>query len=278
MISRHPRTRHTTALRRVTAAALGAALLLSVSACSAAVDDEAAAPAADQAFTTVTEGTLTCAMSGEYRPFNFYDESNELVGFDVDICNGIAEELGLEAEPVTGAFNSLIAGLTSDRYDAIIGSMSSTEERLAQVDFTESYYATGAELFVATDSSITDVADLKDATVGVALGTTFEEYARTLEGVSDVTTFQADIDALRDLEAGRVDAVITQGFMGRYLAKNADLKVDAVGDVLFPDVAAIPVNKENPELLDAINAALVTMHEDGTYEAISIDWFGEDIS
>jgi polar amino acid transport system substrate-binding protein len=263
---------------RFTAVALGAVLLASLGACSAASDDQADTASADQAFTTVTDGTLTCAMSGEYRPFNFYDESNELVGFDVDVCTGIADELNLTAKPVTGAFNTLIAGLTSDRYDAVIGSMSSTEERLAQVDFTESYYSTGAELFVPADSSITGVADLDDATVGVALGTTFEEYARTLDGVGDVITYQADIDALLDLQAGRVDAVITQGFMGRYLAKNGKLEVDAVGGVLFPDVAAIPVNKDNPELLAAINAALLTMQENGAYEAISIDWFGEDIS
>ena len=275
MVTRLPRTADS---RSITAAVLGAVLLLSLTACSDGSGDEAQAPSADPALSTVTEGTLTCAMSGEYRPFNFYDESNELVGFDVDVCNGIADELNLTAKPVTGAFNSLIAGLTSNRYDAIIGSMSSTEERQTQVDFTEPYYATGAELFVATDSSITGIADLDDATVGVALGTTFEEYARTLDGVSAVTTYQADIDALQDLQAGRVDAVITQGFMGRYLAKNADLRVDAVGDVLFPDVAAIPVSKDNPELLAAINAALVTMHENGAYEAISIDWFGEDIS
>jgi len=275
MVTRLPRTADS---RSITAAVLGAVLLLSLTACSDGSGDEAQAPSADLALSTVTEGTLTCAMSGEYRPFNFYDESNELVGFDVDVCNGIADELNLTAKPVTGAFNSLIAGLTSNRYDAIIGSMSSTEERQTQVDFTEPYYATGAELFVATDSSITGIADLDDAIVGVALGTTFEEYARTLDGVSAVTTYQADIDALQDLQAGRVDAVITQGFMGRYLAKNADLRVDAVGDVLFPDVAAIPVSKDNPELLAAINAALVTMHENGAYEAISIDWFGEDIS
>ncbi|MDJ0378463.1 transporter substrate-binding domain-containing protein [Cryobacterium sp. PH31-L1] len=217
-------------------------------------------------------------MSGEYRPFNFYDETNTLVGFDVDICSAIATEMGLKAAPTTGAFNTLIAGLTSSRYDAIIGSMAVTEERQTQVDFSDSYYSTGAELFVGKDSSIKDVTDLQGATVGVALGTTFEEYANTLEGVSDVTTYQADIDALRDLAAGRVDAVITQGFMGRYLAKNADLEVVAVGDVLYPDIAAIPVNKDNPELLAAINEALVKMHEDGTYAAISIDWFGEDIS
>ena len=90
-------------------------------------------------------------------------------------------------------------------------------------------------------------------------------------------TYQADIDALRDLEAGRLDAVITQGFMGKFLAKTAGLKVSAVGDVLYPDVAAIPVNKDNPKLLTAINAALKTIHDDGTYSKISMKWFGENI-
>jgi len=93
-----------------------------------------------------------------------------------------------------------------------------------------------------------------------------------------VKTYQADIDALRDLEAGRLDAVITQGFMGKYLAKSAGLKVASAGDVLFPDVAAIPVNKDNPELLSAINAALKKIHADGTYSKISMKWFGENIS
>ncbi|WP_104129481.1 transporter substrate-binding domain-containing protein [Cryobacterium sp. N21] len=261
---------------RIAAAALIAVSLLGITACSAEVETDPSASAST--VTTVESGKLTCAMSGEYRPFNFYDETNTLVGFDVDICSAVAEELGLEAAPTTGAFNTLIAGLTSSRYDAIIGSMAVTDERKTQVDFSDSYYSTGAELFVGKDSSIQDVTDLQSATVGVALGTTFEEYAHTLEGVSDVTTYQADIDALRDLAAGRVDAVITQGFMGRYLAKNADLEVVAVGDVLYPDIAAIPVNKDTPELLAAINEALATMHEDGTYAAISIDWFGEDIS
>ena len=264
--------------RRIIGTTIAAALLVSVSAC--APNSEKAAPAGDKAsaVSVVDSGKLTCAMSGEYRPFNFYDESNKLVGFDVDICNALAKELGLTPAPVTGAFNSLIAGLVGNRYDAIVGSMASTDERKKQVDFSDPYYSTGAQLFVAKGSSIADEKDLKDATVGVALGTTFEEFARTLDGVGEVKTYQADIDALRDLEAGRIDAVITQGFMGRFLAKSAGLKAQAVGDVLFPDVASIPVSKDNPKLLSAVNAALKTMQEDGTYKKISMKWFDTDIS
>ncbi|MEP7193548.1 MAG: transporter substrate-binding domain-containing protein [Actinomycetota bacterium] len=265
-------------MRRPIVATTIAALLMTVSACSTAKVDAAPTAANGSVITTVESGKFTCAMSGEYRPFNFYDTSNKLVGFDVDICAAVASKLSLEPAPVTGAFNTLIAGLTSRRYDAIVGSMAATPERQKQVDFSEPYYKTGAQLFVGANSKIKSSTELKDATVGVALGTTFEAFARKLPGVTKVKTYQADIDALRDLEAGRLDAVITQGFMGKFLAKTAGLKVSAAGDVLFPDVASIPVNKENPKLLAAINAALKTMHDDGTYSKISMKWFGENIS
>jgi polar amino acid transport system substrate-binding protein len=265
--------------RRIIATTIAAALLMSMSACAVAKDNGSGAEASGKAsaLSTVEAGKLSCAMSGEYRPFNFYDASGKLVGFDVDICGAIAKKLGLKAAPVTGAFNTLIAGLQSKRYDAIVGSMAITDERKKQVNFSDPYYNTGAQLFVSKGSSIKTAKDLKDSTIGVALGTTFEEYAHGLAGVGEVKTYQADIDALHDLEAGRLDGVITQGFMGLFLAKDAGLKVVAAGDTLYPDVAAIPVNKDNPELLSAINAALKTMHTDGTYSKISLKWFGKEI-
>jgi polar amino acid transport system substrate-binding protein len=265
---------------RVVITAIVAGLLLSVSGCSSAAvkAQPSKAKAAPVAYTTVEPGKFICSMSGKYRPFNFYDETNTLVGFDVDICNAVAKDLGLEAAPVTGAFTTLIAGLQSNRFDAIIGSMANTPERLKQVDFTEPYYSTGAYFFVKKGSSIKDAKGLKNANVGVALGTTFEKYARTLPGVSKVTTYEATVDALKDLDAGRVDVVIAQGFIGKFLAINAKLQIEAVGEVLFPDIAAIPVNKKNPELTLAINKSLAKIRSNGAYAKISIKWFGEDIS
>jgi len=245
--------------RSIVVAAIAAALVLSVSACSAAgaKAEPAKAKTSAVAYTTVEQGKFICAMSGKYRPFNFYDASNKLVGFDVDICDAVAKDLGLQAAPVTGEFTTLIAGLQSNRFDAIIGSMASTPARLAQVDFTEPYYSTGAYFFVKKGSSIHDASGLKGANMGVALGTTFEKYARTLPGVSKVTTYSATVDALKDLDVGRVDVVIAQGFIGKFLAKSANLNIESVGGVLFPDIASIPVNKSNPELTVAINKSLV---------------------
>lgn len=266
--------------RRIVVTTIVAALLLSVSACGSSdvKAQPAGANAKAAAYTTVTSGKFICAMSGQYRPFNFYDASNKLVGFDVDICDAVAKELGLQAAPVTGAFTTLIAGLQSNRFDAIIGSMASTEARLKEVDFSDPYYSTGAYIFVKKGSTIKDITGLAHSNLGVALGTTFEKFARTQPGVGKITTYSATVDALKDLDAGRVDAVISQGFIGKFLAKSANLKIEAVGGVLFPDIAAIPVNKKNPALTAAINKALVKIRGNGTYSKISIKWFGEDIS
>lgn len=237
---------------------------------------ESAPSSETAAVQTVEEGRFTCAMSGEYRPFNFYGDDGTLQGFDVDICGAIAEQMGLEPAPVTGAFNTLIAGLQSNRYDAIVGSMAITDERKNVVDFSEPYYNTGSQLFVQKDSPVTSVDGLENATVGVALGTTFEAYARTLSGVSDVKTYQADIDALHDLEAGRLDAVITQSAMGAFLIENADLDLAAAGGILAPDIAAIPVSKGNTALLEEINTALAALRDDGTFADITTRWFGSE--
>ena len=240
-------------------------------------DDAQAGPALDVEL--VEDGKFTFAMSGQYRPFNYYDESGELTGFDVEMGNAISESLGLEPNPVTGDFDALIAGLTSGRYDAIIGSMSPTPEREEQVDFTDIYYLSGAQLFVRNDSDISSIDDLEGANVGVTRGTTFEDYAREQEGIADVTTYPSDNQALVELDTGRVDAVITNRLLGLYQIEEIGLEdLVTAGDVLFDDPAAIAVRKDTPELLEAINAALRAAQTDGTYAQISESWFGVDIS
>lgn len=256
------------------------AVLVAMAFTSCAVEpgsDADDSPSADR-FDTIEEGKLTFAMSGQYRPFNYYDEDNELVGFDVDLGNEVAERIGLEAAPVTGPFNTLLAGLSAGRYDAIIGSMAPTEERQEQADFSTPYYSAGAQLFVSADSPIESKADLTQANVGVALGTTFEDYANDLEGVDKVTTYQSDIDALREVANGRLDAAIASKPLGLYQIQEAGLDLVPAGDELYPDEAAIPVAKGQDELREAINEALAGMKKDGTYLQISKKWFGRDIS
>ena len=117
-------------------------------------------------------------MSGAYPPFNFVNESNEVVGFDPAIGTEIAKRMGLEAEIVTTAWDGIIAGLLANKYDAIVGSMSITPAREEVVDFVGPYYNTRRAIFTKPDSGIESVSQLDDAKVGVTLGETHEEWAR----------------------------------------------------------------------------------------------------
>ncbi|MBN3928573.1 ABC transporter substrate-binding protein [Streptomyces verrucosisporus] len=236
------------------------------------------AEAEERGYRLVEDGKLTFAMSGQYRPFNYFEDDGELAGFDVELGNELAERLDLEPNPVTGPFNSLVAGLKAKRYDLIVGSMSPTEERKKQVDFTGEYYVSGAQLFVEDDSAVASADDLKDAKVGVVLGTTFEEYAQKQPGVAEVKTYNSDNEMLTELSNGRLDAAITTKLLGLYQIKQAGIDVKPTGEVLFPDPAAIASQKGNPELTAEVDKALDEIRDDGTYARLSEKWFGTDIS
>ncbi|HPE29494.1 MAG TPA: transporter substrate-binding domain-containing protein [Candidatus Mcinerneyibacteriales bacterium] len=106
-------------------------------------------------------GVLSFAMSGGYPPFNYYNEKNELTGFDVEIAQAVCDRLGVRYEPVTTAWDGIIEGLRAGRYDGVWGSMAITEERQKIVDFTDPYYVSGAQLVVRKDSPITGAESLR---------------------------------------------------------------------------------------------------------------------
>lgn len=223
------------------------------------------------------KGEFTFASSGLYPPFN-YTENDELVGFDVEIGKAIAEELGMNPKPVTNPWQTIIAALNSDKFDAIIGSMAITAERLEEVNFTEPYYESGAQIFVSEDNdSIKVPEDLKDKKIGVVVSSTFEETAR--QYTDEVITYDSDVTALQDLLVkGRLDAVITDQLVGMYAINQNDLKIKKVGEPIYLDQMGIAIKKDNKELLEKVNEALETIIENGTYGEISEKYFGEDIS
>lgn len=225
---------------------------------------------------TVEEGKFIFALSGEYRPFSYVDENGELVGFDVDIGMAIAEELGLEGEPYQITFNSIILGLQDKRYDAIVGSLAITNEREEQVDFSDPYYYSGAQLFVREDSDITDFTDIDENTeVAVAEGTTYHDMI--VDYTSKVATYDSDVVALQALAQGRHDAVITDRLVGLINIQEQGLDLKMVGDLIDTEEMAIPVRKGETELLNAINEALANIRASGKYEEINSKYFDENI-
>ena len=225
------------------------------------------------------EGTLTVAMSGEFQPFSYF-EGNTLTGFDYDIGVAIAEELGLEVDAQTGAFDTLIQGVDANRYDVLIASMTPTEERDEQVDFTDSYYVSGAQAFVAPGTECTDISELDSPTIGVASGTTYQDWLNENGGdwVGEIRTFSSDVTALQDVSTGRLDAAMTDRNVGLYQIQESGLDLVECGEPVFTEEPAFAVEEGNTALRDALNDALSAIQEDGTYADISEKYFGKDIS
>ena len=242
----------------------------------AACGEEDAAGTGDGDMKLLEDGKFTFAMSGLYKPFN-YEEGGELKGFDVEIGNAISEKLGLEADPVTTPWETILQSLKGDRFDAIIGSMAYTDERAKEVDFTRPYYLSGGTIFVGKDNDeIKTAEDLRGKKIGVVAQSTFWEVAE--EYSDDLQFYNSDVTALQDLTvSGRLDAVITAPVVG-YEAIEAGLEIKETGDTwLFIEEACIAVNKGNEELVEALNAAIEEMIEDGTYEEISMNMFGVNL-
>ncbi len=219
-------------------------------------------------------GQLTMAMSGKYPPFNFVNKNNELDGFDVDIAKEIAKRMGVEAKPVTTEWDAIIAGLLTNKYDMILGSMAITEERQKKVDFVQ-YYTSGANVVVPNDSAITGKDDLKGVVVGVALGTTYEKKAR--EFGAEVKTYSSSVDTFTDMSNNRVKAVIADKLIAANAIKEKGFPFKLVGEPLYDEKCGIAVSKDDTALKDELEKILEAMRQDGTYTKISEKWFGIDI-
>ncbi|MCR4268713.1 ABC transporter substrate-binding protein [Nitratireductor sp. ZSWI3] len=240
----------------------------------------AALPAGADDLAKVKEaGEMKIAMSGQYPPFNFVNDRNEVVGFDASIGKGVAERLGVEGKIVTTAWDGIIAGLLAGKYDTIVGSMTITPEREKVVDFVGPYYHAGRGVFVMEGSSVQSLEDLKGKTLGVTLGETHEKWARE-QGGWDIRTYKGLPELLLELKAGRVDAIVVDNIPVRVAVKETGDKIrmlDTPGIEGGSVAIGIAIRKNNPELKAAMQEALEAMMKDGAYEKISMEWVGSDI-
>lgn len=236
------------------------------------------ASSADELEAVKAAGELKFANSGAYPPFSFVDETNQVIGFDVDIGNEIARRLGVKGVNVSTAWDGIIAGLLASKYDTIIGSMTITAEREKAVDFVGPYYRSGRGIFVAEGSAVKSLDDLKGKTIGVTLGETHEKWARE-RGGWEIRTYKGLPELFLELKAGRVEAIVVDSIPVAVAIKEkgekiVKLEVDGIDDGNV-DVG-IAIRKNNPELKAAMQKALDDMMADGTYEKIAMKWIGTD--
>lgn len=247
-------------------------LLVATTGCGASKNDATTKTTLDG---VKDNGKLTFAMSGQYPPFNYFNEDNKLTGFDVEIGQEIAKRIGVDANPIATEWDGLVAGLLASKFDMILGSMAITDERLLKVDFSTPYYRSGAQVIVPNISEIAGAQDLKGKTVGVVLGTTFETKARELGAT--VKTYKGDPDAFIDMSNGRIDAVMTDKIVGLNAIKKSNYPFKLAGELVYVEKMGIAIRKDSPELLAAVNDALSKMMDDGAYKQISEKYFNEDI-
>jgi polar amino acid transport system substrate-binding protein len=232
--------------------------------------------AADELETLQEKGVIRIAMSGAYPPFNFVNDQNEVVGFDPAVGTEIARRMGLEAEIVTTAWDGIIGGLLANKYDAIVGSMTITEERDEVVDFVGPYYSDKRAIFTRPGSGISSLEDLEDVRVGLTLGETHEAWAR--EKGYDISTYKGLPELLLELENGRVDAIVNDSIAAILALGEKGQEFEMFADpTTEPFGAGIAIREGNPELAAAMQEALDSMMEDGTYLELAEKWIGADI-
>ncbi|MBD1381179.1 transporter substrate-binding domain-containing protein [Metabacillus arenae] len=217
---------------------------------------------------------FTFASSGEFKPFSVTEGGGKMSGFDIDVAEAVAKELGLEPVQKKFKFAGIVEGVKTGRFDAAVASHTITDERAEHVDFSTPYYYSGPQIFVRPDSDIETIDDLKDKEVGVSKGSTYAKLAS--EKTPNVVAYDSDVTALEALSKGKHDAVITDSVTGAE-GINSGFKIEG-RELIGKSEQAIAVAKENEQLLDEINSALKTLKENGTLKEISEKYFGKDIT
>lgn len=261
--------RRYTAVAAFAAAALGAGL---VGCSNDAGGDDSGEDAASG-----LEDSYTVATDSSFVPFEF-EEDGEHVGFDMDIVNGIAEEVGFDVELEVTNFDGIIPGLQTGTFDIAIAGITITEERQETVDFTDPYYKSGTRIAVPEDNTdIEGMEDLEGKTVASRLGSAPLDYLAENVPTAETMPFEQLDQMYLAVEGDTADALLYDAPNVEYYIKTTeDSNLKVVGDLYEAQEYGIAVSKDNEALVSAMNDALATMIEDGRYAEIYESWFGEE--
>ena len=212
-----------------------------------------------------SNGTLKVGTNAEFPPYEYYEGEN-VVGIDADIAAAVADKLGMELKIEDMAFDSIIPAVTSGKADIGLAGMTVTEDRLENVDFSDTYAHATQVVIVKEDSDIASPDDLEGKKIGVQLGTTGDIYAGDIKDAT-VERYNKGFEAVQALTQDKIDAVVIDGEPAKVFVKeNEGLKM--LDEAFTEEDYAIAVAKGNDELLDKINTALGELKDSGELDKI----------
>ena len=216
------------------------------------------------------------ATEGAWAPFNFIDSSGKAQGFDVDIANALCEKMKVECEIVTQDWDGLIPALKVKKFDAIVASMSITEERMKQVDFSDPYYSGGLRYLAAKGKAFdTSKAGLKGKVIGAQRATIAGLYLEdNLAEVVKIKLYDNNDAVYLDLQAGRLDAALSDELPTfNWLKSDSGKGFEFKGDAFSKDDKIGIAVRKGDKLRGKLNKALTQILNDGTYEKINAKYF-----
>lgn len=216
---------------------------------------------------------LSLAMSGAFQPFSTTDSQGNLTGLDADVARELARAMNKKAQLVQIDWSGIQAGLQSQKYDLICGSMAITKERLETMNFSLPYYVSGAQVF--TKEGIENLENLR---VGVTEDSTYahwiEENPRHFPNAK-ILVFGSEAEIVVAMESGKVDAFVSDRIVGGFYASKAkSLRIVPYGDLLYKEECGIAARKDDLELIRRVNLALLKIVQSGIYSQIYKKWVG----
>jgi len=225
-------------------------------------------------------------VEGAYPPFSYVQPDGELAGFDIDIAKALVEAMGAEVTLVAQDWDGMIPALMAKKYDAIIASMSITEERLKKVNFSKRYYRTPVKFVVKKGAiPVFSIDAIKGKSVGVQRATVSDKYLSDVYGKDvKIKRYGTQDEAYLDLIAGRVDllladsVVLLDGFLKKEEGKDYEFVGPDFNDPKwFGDGIGVALRKQDKDLEELFNKAIDTIRANGVYKSIQDKYFDFDV-
>jgi len=226
---------------------------------------------------SASAGVLRVGTEGTYSPFSFHGTDGELTGYDVEVITAVADELGYDVEFSETTWDSIFAGLESERFDVIANQVTVNDERTAKYDFSTPYtVSTGVAVVAADDDTVTSLDDVAGLTAAQSATSNWSQVAT--DAGAKVEAVEGFTQAVALLQQGRIDVTFNDDLaVLDYLTQSGDTSVKIAfetGDTVEQAFAL----RKGSELTAQIDEALATLRADGTLAEISENWFGQDVS